>query len=154
MKEKILLVVDLQKEFADNEGMYPKILKFVKQAIDGTEYNRVIATKCGNFDGSNFVRYTNWVDLIDGADELEFTPDKVIEKVSYGLTDYKEIPKNAMIHVVGYNTGACVLKVALDLFDLDYDFRVLSDYCYSGDGYENHVHGLWTLNHLLGKAVI
>lgn len=154
MREKILLVVDLQKEFADNDGMYNKILKFVKQAIDGTEYDRVIATKCLNFEGSNFVRYTNWTDLINGVAELDFKPDKVIEKVSYGLTDYKEIPKDAIIHVVGYNTGACVLKVALDLFDMEYDFNVISDYCYSSNGYKHHIHGMWTLKHLLGNAVI
>ncbi|MGN0107921.1 MAG: isochorismatase family protein [Hominilimicola sp.] len=150
---KILLVVDLQTEFADSDGEYERILKFVQEAIENKAYNKVIATKCLNRENSNFVRYSNWGKMIDGAAKLEFTPDTVIEKISYGLTDYSMLPTDAHIDVVGYNTGACVLKVALDLFDRDYNFTVLSHYCYSSSGLEHHRRGLWTLKNLLENAV-
>ena len=151
---KILLVVDLQAEFADSDGEYERILEFVRNAIKDTTYDKVIATKCLNRENSNFVRYSNWERLIDGAAELEFTPDYVIEKVFYGLTDYSILPKNAEFHVVGYNTGACVLKVALDLFDRDYNFKILSRYCYSSSGLAHHRCGLWTLKNLMENAVL
>lgn len=150
---KILLVVDLQAEFADSDGEYEGILNFVRNAIKNKTYDRVIATKCLNRKNSNFVRYSNWEKLIDGTSELEFTPDTVIEKVSYGLTDYSMLPKDAQIDIVGYNTGACVLKVALDLFDRDYNFKILSRYCYSSSGLEHHRRGLWTLKNLMENAV-
>lgn len=150
---KILLAVDIQPEFADKDGMYPKILGFVRDAVAGDEYQRVIATKCLNRENSNYVRYSGWTDMLDGAKELEFEPDEVIEKISYGLLDYSFLAKDAEIHVIGYNTGACVLKVALDLFDRDYNFKVLTKYCYSGDGKYNHERGLWTLKNLMEYAV-
>lgn len=151
---KILFVVDLQAEFADNDGEYERILSFVQDAIQNREYDKVIATKCLNRKNSNFVRYNNWNELINSASQLGFKPDTVIEKVSYGLLNYSILPKDALIHVVGYNTGACVLKVALDLFDRDYNFKVLSQYCYSSSGLEHHKHGLWTLRNLMENAVI
>ena len=103
---KILLVVDLQAEFADSDGEYERILNFVRSEIGNKTYDRVIATKCLNRENSNFVRYSRWKKLIDGAAELEFAPDTVIEKISYGLTDYSMLPVDAHIDVVGYNTGA------------------------------------------------
>ncbi len=150
---KILLVVDLQAEFADSDGEYERILNFVRSATENKTYDRVIATKCLNRENSNFVRYSRWKKMIDGAAELEFTPDTVIEKISYGLTDYSMLPVDAHIDVVGYNTGACVLKVALDLFDRNYNFTVLSRYCYSSSGLKHHKHGLWTLKNLMENAV-
>ncbi len=150
---KILFVVDLQTEFADDDGRYEDILKFVQEAMRKKTYDKIIATKCLNRKNSNFVRYSNWDELIGNAAELPFEADVVIEKISYGLVDYSMLPKEAEIHVIGYNTGACVLKVALDLFDRNYNFKVLSEYCYSTGGSEHHKRGLWTLKNLLENAV-
>lgn len=151
---KILFVIDLQPEFADRDGKYEKILDFVHSAIQNKDYDKVIATKCRNKENSNFVRYSNWYDMLNSAAELDFIPDITIEKIAYGLSDYSFLPKHAEIHVIGYNTGACVLKVALDLFDREYNFKVLSQYCYSCNGFEHHKHGLWTLNNLMENAII
>lgn len=150
---KILFVVDLQPEFADSDGEYGRILEFVREAIENKYYDKVIATKCLNKENSNFVRYSNWHELIGRASKLEFNADTVIEKIAYGLLDYSILPKEAQIDIVGYNTGACVLKVALDLFDRNYNFKVLADYCYSSSGMEHHKRGLWTLRNLLENAV-
>ncbi|MCI8520252.1 MAG: isochorismatase family protein [Clostridia bacterium] len=150
---KILLAVDLQKEFADKDGKYEEILAFLNDAVRGGGYDKVVATKCVNSNKSNFVRYNNWHKLIDGTSELEFKADEVIEKQSYGLTDYSMLPKDAEIDIIGYDTGACVLKIALDLFDRDYKFLVLSKYCYSTGGEEHHKRGLQVLSNLLENAV-
>lgn len=150
---KILLAVDLQKEFADKDGKYEDILAFLKEAVRGGGYDKVVATKCVNNDKSNFIRYNNWHKLIKGTSELEFEADEVIEKQSYGLLDYSMFPKDAIIDIIGYDTGACVLKIALDLFDRNYDFRILAKYCYSTGGLEHHERGLWTLKNLMEKAV-
>lgn len=150
---KILLAVDLQPEFADKDGKYEEILAFVRRARRDGGYDRVIATKCRNSSDSNFVRYNNWHKLINGTAELEFEADTVIEKLSYGLLDYSVLPKDARVDIVGYDTGACVLKIALDLFDRNYDFRVLCNYCYASSGLKHHKHGLWTLRNLMEKAL-
>lgn len=148
---KILLVVDLQKEFKDCDGEYERILNFVK-TVKG--YDRIIATKCLNSMDSPFVKYENWYDCIDKVEDLEFCPDVVIEKYGYGLSDYACLNKADNYDIIGFNTDACVLKIALDLFDKGYNFRVLTDYCYSSEGLDHHLNGVELLKRLISKAVV
>ena len=148
--KKILLAVDVQPEFADKDGNYERILKFIK---DG-DYDEIVATQCVNSKDSAWVKYQDWTKLMDGAKPLEFDYDRKYEKKGYGLDDYSVLKKDAHYDIIGFNTGACVLKIALDLFDRGYDFFVLTAYCYSDSGEEHHKKGLWTLNNLLGKAVL
>ena len=56
--------------------------------------------------------------------------------------------------IIGFNTDCCVLKVALDLFDRGYAFHVLTDYCYSSTGEEEHRRGVAVLRDLLGQMVV
>ena len=120
----VLLVVDLQREFRDTDGQYERILNWVK-TVKG--YDKIIATKCLNSMDSPFVKYENWYDCIDSVCELEFQADKVIEKYGYGLIDYSKLSKTDTYDIVGFNTDACVLKIAMDLFDRNYDFKVLTE---------------------------
>ena len=46
------------------------------------------------------------------------------------------------------------MKVALDLFDRGYAFHVLTDYCYSSTGEEEHRRGVAVLRDLLGQMVV
>ena len=148
--KKILLAVDVQPEFKDKDGHYEQITDFIKKS----SYDEIIATQCVNSPDSPWIKYQGWDKLMDGAKPLEFSYDRKFEKKGYGMDDYSVLEKNAHYDIIGYNTGACVLKVALDLFDRGYDFSVLKDYCYSDSGMEHHKKGLWTLKNLLGNAVI
>ena len=148
--KNILLAVDVQPEFADKERHYEQIINFIKSS----NYDEIVATQCINSPNSPWVKYQDWKNLMDGARPLEFHYDCMYEKVGYGMDDYSVLEKDAHYDIIGYNTGACVLKVALDLFDRGYDFNVLTDYCYSDSGKEHHEKGVWTLKNLLGKAVL
>lgn len=148
---KVLLVVDLQPEFADRDGEYERILKFVREQKG---FDKVIATKCINPSGGPFERYTDWVDCKDGGKALEFDSDVVIEKIGYGLDSYDGLDRDCTYYVMGYNTDACVLKVVLDLFDRNFDFRVLVDYCYSSSSKVHHLRGLELLNDLVPLALM
>lgn len=150
---KVLLVVDLQPEFRDKEGQYERILDFVKKAkLNG--YDRVVATMCCNSPDSPFVKYNNWFDCLNGCMPLEFNSDKVIVKYSYGLPDYSRLSKNNTYDIIGFNTDACVLKIAMDMFDRSYDIRVLTKYCFSSSGLVQHKSGVKLLKHLMSDAVI
>lgn len=153
---RILLAVDVQQEFNNDDKVYNKILEYIKNAKASGEYDAVYATVCKNKRDGSYVRYSDWNDLLDGVKPLEFEADKVYYKTVYGLQreEYMEMGKDNQYTVIGYNTGACVLKVCLDLFDLEYDFRVLKDYCYSSDGAAAHYRGLSNLYNLMEKAVI
>ena len=147
---KILLAVDLQKEFMDKDGQYERILAFARSH---TGYDRVYATVCKNSPDSPFVKYDNWHSCLDGVMPLEFNADRVFEKYAYGLPDYSLLDKDNEYHIIGFNTDACVLKVALDMFDRGYDIKVLTEYCYSSNGYDHHMNGVVLMQRLMSKAV-
>ena len=152
---RVLLVVDLQKEFRDNSGNYERILNFVRtNTTSRTDYDLVIALKCSNDMKSAFVKYNAWKECLNGVEDLEFTPDVILHKTSYGLGGYNVLSKDNTYDIVGFNTDACVLKVALDLFDRCHDFRVLTKYCYSSSGHEWHEIGIKTMKHLMKDAII
>ena len=148
---RILLVVDLQPEFRDNDGQYEKILEFVKTTKD---YDRIVATKCYNAENSSFVKYDCWHDCLDKVEELEFKADEIIAKVSYGLTTYSLLNPKYSYDIIGFNTDCCVQKIAMDMFDRGYDFRVLSQYCYSSLGLQAHLRGKESLKINIGKAFV
>lgn len=148
---KVLLIVDLQPEFRDNDGEYDRILNFVRERKG---FDLVIGTKCLNPDGGPWEKYTDWVDCKDSGKPLEFVPDIIMTKVGYGLDSYDKLDKECRYYVMGYNTDACVLKVVLDLFDRNFDFRVLADYCYSNSSREHHLRGLELLRDLVPGALM
>lgn len=152
MMKKILLVVDLQSEFYENSGNFERILEFVNKAKENG-YDAVFATRCYNSVESPFYVYHNWYDCLDGVQPLPFEPDVMLEKQTYGLSDYSVLDKANHYDVIGYNTDACVLKISMDLFDLGYDFTVLTDYCFSSSGEKQHKSGVELLRHLMTDAV-
>ena len=148
---KVLLVVDLQLEFKDNDGQYERILEFVRTTKD---YDRIIATKCFNLSDSPFIKYDCWHACLDKVEELEFTSYYVICKSTYGLMNYDILDRNWEYDIIGFNTDACVYKIAMDMFDRNYTFRVLSEYCYSSNGLESHLRGKDVLKANLGTAFV
>lgn len=122
-----LLVIDLQKEFSDDK-IYNKCIDFILKS----QYDVVYATKfiSGN---KNFKKYLDW-SFTKSPQDLEFAADIIIEKHGYGLDDYSILPPNVHYDIIGCETDACVLKVAYDLFDREYDFSILRDYVYSNAG--------------------
>ena len=148
---KILLAVDVQREFQDQNGRYDQIVSYIRSA--GEKYDLVYATVCANSPDSPFVRHHVWMDCLDGVEPLAFSADKVVVKYSYGCLDYSWLDPKDHYDIIGFNTDCCVLKVALDLFDRGYDFHVLTDYCYSSSGEEEHRRGVAVLRDLLGQMV-
>lgn len=150
--KNILLVVDVQPEFADNDGQYQKILHFIEESR--SQYDKIVATICKNKEDTAFVKYENWFECFN-VQPLDFTADQEIEKFGYGLSEYETVlPKTAHYDVIGFNTDACVMKIALDMFDKNYDFNVLTDYCYSHSGYDRHMNGVRLMKHLMSNAII
>ena len=125
MLHNALLVVDLQLEFVTDEktrAAYQRVLKFVKEA---NSYDIVIATAFvrGN---PNYKRLLNY-NFPENPAPLEFACDRLIPKTGYGLTDmqYINFSRNYHYDIVGCETDACILKIAMDLFDREYSFSVL-----------------------------
>ena len=148
---KILLAVDVQEEFRDKDGMYERILCFIEKHRE--EYDAVYATVCGNSINSPFHTKGVWEGCLEGIKPLAFTPDASFLKYGYGFRDYGWLNPHNEYHIIGYNTDCCVYKIAMDLFDRDYNFKVLSGLCYSSNGAEHHERGVSILKDALGDLV-
>ena len=150
--KKVLLVVDLQPEFVNDESRdaYKHVLDFVTHT---KEYDQIIATRFvrGN---TNFKRYLDW-EFTSEPKNLEFHPDIIRDKTGYGLSDeqYLQLSRDYHYDIVGCETDACVYKLAMDLFDREFDFSVLYPYVFtSADINSELLLSLFTRN--LGSAVV
>lgn len=135
-KDKVLLVIDLQPEFADKgKENYLKLLEYIES--HRREYAYIVATMFlkGN---PNYPKRLNW-DFTDKPQPLEFDANVILKKYGYGLLEhqYKWLDKKAHYDIIGCETDACVLKIAMDLFDREFNFNILPNYIYTnGDDNE------------------
>ena len=151
-KYKILLIVDLQKEFADIDNdshNYNKLIQFVKENGNKGSYDKIISTCFRNEENPNFRYNLNWYDCensdIESLEYLDYV-DKSIHsaflKTGYGdrggwvistINSYNDtIPEDAEIHIIGCDLDASVMAVCFQLWDAGItNFRVLTEYCYT-----------------------
>jgi nicotinamidase-related amidase len=126
--KRILLVVDCQPAFADkNKVNYNKIIKFIKEHKNEYDYIYATRTISGNL---NTKRYLSRIFNKEKRD-LDFHADVIILKSECGLNDYNLLNANCEYDIVGCETDNSVLKIAMDLFDMGFSFRILKDYVYT-----------------------
>ena len=138
--KKLLLVIDMQNAFINNKTKH--IFKKINSLFDSNTYDNVIFTRFINSEDSLWYKKLNYKRCIDEVDNIiPFnTKDHLImDKKIYSA--YNEelvnfIKENNIdeIYLCGIDTGACILKTALDLFDSGYNVFVLKDYCASTKG--------------------
>ena len=138
---KILLVIDLQKEFKDKNGKYEKIIKYCENNRDN--YDIILPTLfCNNYDiNPNFIDKLNWSGCDHTTSEsLAIYPknnmnlDKICYEYKYGYASeyiFKIANKEDSIDIVGCDSDACVLATAFELWDKGYNFRILTDFIYT-----------------------
>ena len=137
---RILLVVDLQKEFAV-EPYYSKVIDFIK--THKSDYNKVIATRFINTKDSPFVNKLGFNDAMKRHD-LDIPYDELFGKHM----------KTDDVYVVGCDTDACILSMCFEMFRLNVNFKVLSEYCYSSGGEEYHNAALKIMKRNFGTNVV
>jgi len=163
---KVLVVVDLQHDFIVPETAdLPARIERLTEA-----YPRAIATRSVNSPDSLWVTEVGCAKCMPGTTgaELAFrsrAPLAVIDKEGYGLLGAALEPmRRALaaagvavgdeIDIAGLDTDACVLKTALDLFDLGYRPRILIDACASGNGLDFHRRAEQIVRRQLGEKAL
>lgn len=133
---KILLVIDLQKQYQNNK-QYKKCLEFIRNNKD---YFIVAVNTLSNktLNLNNDTSYS----------ELDFYYNEYFSKVSYSICNlhfiqaYEKWLKLAKIidniskpklefYIIGCETSASILATAFSLWDRKENFKILSDYVYS-----------------------
>jgi len=103
---RILLVVDLQKEFSDNcKSKYDEIVGWVKN--HSNEYDSVVATRFVNKPNSPFIRYLGW-NKMQVVRELDFETSVLMDyKIIHGFQ------RNAPLILLAWTRMRVCLKLLL-----------------------------------------
>lgn len=160
----MLIVVDVQNGFLSEQTRHivPKIKKlmiaFTESALP------IVLTRFINFAGSPFEVLIGWNKVqaspdTDIADELNEFVGAVIDKHYYTaltpeLTRLIEENDWRTLVLCGIATEGCVLKTALDIFEMGLTPIVITDACASDLGENSHQAGLHVLKNLIGDQQI
>ncbi|MDQ3655077.1 MAG: cysteine hydrolase [Chloroflexota bacterium] len=155
-----LLVVDVQNGFINEFTRH--IPARIVDLIERERHSPVLFTRFVNIEGSPFRRMLDWRECAEPPD-TELAPEvarfaveaRIFSKPGYaglpdGLTEYLRRERYERIAVAGIDTDMCVLKVALDLFDLNIEPLVYVDCCASTAGLQAHLAGLAVLARNIG----
>lgn len=164
----VLVVVDVQNGFVTDGSRHviPVIARLVErwQAAGGD----IVFTRYINYPGSPFERLIKWTELrespqIDIVPELAAYAEKataVIDKTMYSLfTDAEGRQLVADhgwtdIYVCGIATESCVLKTAVDAFELDLTPWLIEDASASHKGDSVHRAGVFVTQRFIGEGQI
>lgn len=156
----LLLVVDVQLGFLNDFTAH--LPSRIAQLIERDRMDPVYFTRFVNVESSAFRRILHWDACAappetELADEIQHLAqeERVYSKPGYaGLPDAlaerllaDEVQR---VLVVGIDTDMCVLKVAMDLFDLNIEPVIYVDCCASTAGLQAHLAGLSVLARNIG----
>jgi nicotinamidase-related amidase len=155
-----LLVVDVQQGFINEFTEH--IPARIARLLELGDYDPVLFTVFVNTDDSPYRRLLDWHASAEPpeteiADELRAATRHggVYEK--HGLTGLPDELTERLrsegweqISIVGIDTDMCVLKIAMDVFDLGIEPVVLVDCCASTAGLQAHLAGLAILSRNIG----
>lgn len=156
----VLLIVDVQVGFINNFTHH--IPQRLVQLLQTHPFDAVIFTRFINDGEGPYSRFLQW----HGCDREPDTqlvpelqpfaqPNLVFSKTGIcglpdELTHYLRQRSIEQISVAGIDTDMCVLKIAMDLFDLSIEPIVLTDCCASTAGLQAHLAGLAVLSRNIG----
>jgi nicotinamidase-related amidase len=155
-----LLVVDVQRGFLNPHTEH--IPGRVARLIEGGGHAPVLFTRFENPPGGPYHRFLDWHECVSGQDidlapalDRHASPERVFSKPGYAglpdqLVELFDRHRVERVTIVGIDTDMCVLKVALDVFDLNIEPIVLVDCCASTAGLQAHLAGLAVLSRNIG----
>ena len=153
----LLLIIDLQKVFINKNTR--KLPKKINKIINDKKYNKVAFTRFNNFDDSIYVKKLKWKKCINVDDKkimIDVGNNNVFNKYVYSAVNeefIKFIKENNItnIYLCGIDIECCVLKTAIDLFELGYNVYVLKDYCTCTHGIIRKNNALKIIKRCIGK---
>jgi nicotinamidase-related amidase len=157
-----ILVVDVQKGFLNEYTRH--VPGRVARLLGGGRFSPIYFTQFENPRGGPYRKYLGW-EACEKPPETDLAPElarfaaaeRMFSKPGYaGLPDaLAGVLSDAGIEritVVGIDTDMCVLKVAMDLFDLSIEPIILVDCCASTAGLQAHLAGLAVLSRNIGAG--
>lgn len=150
-----LLVVDVQCGFLNDFTRH--IPGRIVRLIERDQPSPVLFTRFVNEDAGPYRRFLDWHACRE-APETDLPPElapyirdeRVFVKpglagISKELGDHLRAESIGTIGLVGIDTDMCVLKIALDIFDMGIEPLIYTDCCASTAGLQAHFAGLAVL---------
>lgn len=156
----LLLVIDVQKNFINKNTL--DIPNKIDNLINKDIFNYMVFTKYINNENSNFYKVLKYKGCINEEDQkivIDTRNNKVLEKTTYTavndeLIDYIKNNNINTIYLCGIDTDACVLTTAINLFENNYNVKVIKNCCMSHSGKKYHNYAIKILKKLIGKNSI
>jgi hypothetical protein len=150
---RVLLVIDVQKQFVDNN--VEKVIRYCED--NRGSYDVILPTMFRNDKNKNFKDKLNWYDCSNiSYDDILVKPKNTEIEVKSGYSSKKIFEVCSCkdkVDVVGCDSDACILATAFNLWDKEYDFRILSDYVYTTGKIDNRTI-IKVLKRNFGKCVV
>jgi nicotinamidase-related amidase len=155
-----LLVVDVQRGFINEFTQH--IPARIKCLIDTGDYSPLLFTRFVNTPTSPYQRLLDWhacaappdTELVDELARFAHEGTVFTKPGTTGmpvdLRDRLGSERFSHVYVVGIDTDMCVLKTAMDVFDMGVEPIVLVDCCASTAGLQAHLAGLAILSRTIG----
>jgi nicotinamidase-related amidase len=155
-----LLIVDVQVGFINSFTHH--IPQRIVSLIERDRYSPLLFTRFVNAPDGPYDRFLDWHSC-NSAPETDVVPElqpfaqKEFIFAKQGLcgmpdelTDYLRQQRIEQLSIVGIDTDMCVLKIAMDLFDIGIEPLVFTDCCASTAGLQAHFAGLAVLSRNIG----
>jgi len=155
-----LLVVDVQEGFINDFTRH--VPRRVATLIERDTFDPILFTRFINTESGPYQRFIGW-DACAEEPETNLVHDVAVHarephiftKPGYAgvpdaLTEHLRDEEIERISIVGIDTDMCVLKIAMDIFDLNIEPFVLVDCCASTAGLQAHLAGLAVLARNIG----
>lgn len=154
---KMLLVIDLQNDFISDSNRF--IINKIDNLINSDLYDKIVFTKFINSSNNFTYKKLNYTSCLTkkGQDiPIDTKNHFIIEKSKYSalnndLIEYIQKHNILEIDICGIDTECCVLKTAFDLFENNYNVKVLRNYCASFISKDRHDNAISILERNIGK---
>lgn len=155
-----LLIVDVQQCFLNDYTRH--IPSRIVRLIQRDAPDPILFTRFVNSPGSSYQRFLDWhacekqpetdlaPELLPYADKERIFTKPGFAGISDELRDHLKECHFERVLVAGIDTDMCVLKVALDIFDLGIEPQIVTDCCASTAGLQAHLAGLAVLARNVG----
>ena len=165
-KQDVIILVDIQNGFR-NKFTNPVISELVS-FLRNYNFEKVIATKFINYKESKFEKQLGFSDM-QFKDEQNLVPEIIPYVSAIYLKDTYNCPTQGFLEqlriinlgvlpervlIAGFDTDACVLSIAINLFDNGIKPYLLADFVASSVGLENHRSGLLIAETMFGMDSI
>ena len=154
------MVIDLQNAFINQYTIGAK--EEIYGLLKSRKYDNVLFTRFLNSESNPVYHKLGWnkcVDMESSKICIDTTGYDVLNKTTYTALNDKMreyIAKNHIhtIYLCGIDIECCVLVTALNMFENNYDVRVLEDYVYSMHGEKAKKNAIEILERNIGKQNI